>query len=106
MSGGIDNFLKAARRKTGEYRGQRYSDTDIYTDLYRFAPTTDAAVALSVNGRPYQARLDKGYAHVGRTWRAGLMGGLQVIRGDGVLAIPYFAWNNRGQGAMAVWVKQ
>lgn len=140
------------------------------TDLYRFAAAPPVSHSLSVNGRPFEARLDKGYAVVGRTWRPGdvveidlpmpvrrvlsherveenrgkvalqrgpvvycveavdhggslaqvgipadleltpefrpdLLGGLQVIRGKGVLAIPYFAWNNRGQGAMAVWVK-
>jgi DUF1680 family protein len=33
-----------------------------------------------------------------------LLGGLTVIRGGGVTAIPYFAWNNRGKGEMAVWI--
>jgi hypothetical protein len=35
----------------------------------------------------------------------GLLGGLTVIRGGGVTAIPYFAWNNRGKGEMAVWLQ-
>jgi DUF1680 family protein len=30
LTGRVDNFLKAARRKTGAYQGQRYNDTDIY----------------------------------------------------------------------------
>ena len=30
LTGRIDNFLKAARRKTGAYQGQRYNDSDVY----------------------------------------------------------------------------
>ncbi len=30
LTGRVDNFLKAARRKTGPYQGQRYNDTDVY----------------------------------------------------------------------------
>jgi DUF1680 family protein len=30
LSGRIDNFLKAAKKKSGPYQGQRYNDTDVY----------------------------------------------------------------------------
>jgi DUF1680 family protein len=30
LTGRVDNFLKAARRKPGSYQGQRYNDTDVY----------------------------------------------------------------------------
>jgi DUF1680 family protein len=30
VTGRIDNFLKAAKRKPGAYQGQRYNDTDVY----------------------------------------------------------------------------
>jgi uncharacterized protein len=30
LTGRIDNFLKAAHKITGEYKGQRYNDTDVY----------------------------------------------------------------------------
>jgi len=30
LTGRVDNFLKAARRKDGAYQGQRYNDTDVY----------------------------------------------------------------------------
>ncbi len=33
-----------------------------------------------------------------------LLGGVTVIRGPGITAIPYFAWNNRGKGEMEVWI--
>ena len=30
LTGRIDNFLKAAKKKPGAYQGQRYNDTDVY----------------------------------------------------------------------------
>ena len=30
LTGRVDNFLKAARKMPGEYKGQRYNDTDVY----------------------------------------------------------------------------
>src|SRR5262252_9300268 len=30
LTGRVDNFLKAARKKPGSYQGQRYNDTDVY----------------------------------------------------------------------------
>jgi DUF1680 family protein len=41
-------------------------------------------------------------------FRADLLNGVEVISGDGsrpFTAIPYYAWNNRGQGEMAVWIR-
>lgn len=38
------------------------------------------------------------------TFDAGLLGGVEVIRGEHVVAVPYYAWNNRGKGEMAVWM--
>jgi DUF1680 family protein len=35
-----------------------------------------------------------------------LLGGVTVIRGGGLTAIPYYAWNNRGRGEMTVWIAQ
>lgn len=42
-------------------------------------------------------------------FRPDLLTGVEVIAGEGsrpFVAIPYYAWNNRGQGEMAVWVKE
>jgi DUF1680 family protein len=42
-------------------------------------------------------------------FRPDLLNGVEVIAGEGsrpFVAIPYYAWNNRGQGEMAVWVKE
>ncbi|MEZ5320431.1 MAG: glycoside hydrolase family 127 protein, partial [Vicinamibacterales bacterium] len=38
-------------------------------------------------------------------FRPDFLGGVEVITGGGVTAIPYFAWNNRGPGEMAVWIR-
>lgn len=38
-------------------------------------------------------------------FRSGLLGGVTVLRGDSFLAVPYFAWANRGAGEMAVWFR-
>ncbi len=32
------------------------------------------------------------------------LGGVDVISGGGVTAVPYYAWNNRGRGEMTVWI--
>jgi len=42
-------------------------------------------------------------------FRAGLLGGVVVITGTAArppVAVPYFAWGNRGPGEMAVWIKR
>jgi hypothetical protein len=42
-------------------------------------------------------------------FRADLLSGVEVITGEGsrpFVAVPYYAWNNRGQGEMAVWIRE
>jgi uncharacterized protein len=42
-------------------------------------------------------------------FRPDLLNGVEVISGEGsrpFVAIPYYAWNNRGQGEMAVWIRE
>jgi uncharacterized protein len=42
-------------------------------------------------------------------FRADLLGGVAVITGAAsrpFMAVPYYAWGNRGQGEMAVWIKR
>ena len=140
------------------------------SDLYRFTESAKPGpVTFTVNGRQFPARIEDGFARIGRTWRANdvvevempmplrrvlandgvaedrgkaaiqrgpivycveaidnggsvknltlpldaalttefrpdLLGGVQVVRGEHLLAVPYFAWNNRGKGEMAVWL--
>lgn len=38
--------------------------------------------------------------------RPDLLGGVTVLKVDGAIAIPYFAWNNRGLAPMEVWVPE
>jgi DUF1680 family protein len=33
-----------------------------------------------------------------------LLGGIEAVTGDYIFAVPYYAWNNRGKGEMAVWI--
>lgn len=35
-----------------------------------------------------------------------LLGGVTVVSGGGVTAVPYYAWNNRGGGEMTVWIPE
>ena len=48
ITGRVDNFLKAARRKEGAYQGQRYNDTDVYKVIeaasFSLAAHPDAAL--------------------------------------------------------------
>jgi DUF1680 family protein len=37
-------------------------------------------------------------------YRKDLLGGVNVINGDSLLAIPYYAWAHRGEGPMKVWL--
>lgn len=140
-------------------------------DLYRYAEKEAPAFKLSVNGRAVSPTLEKGYAVLRRTWKAGdtielnlpmpihrvlanegieadrgrvalergplvycaeaidnggqartlvlpaeaelvaehrkdLLGGVTVIRAvrSAFTAIPYYAWSNRGDGEMCVWL--
>lgn len=147
-------------------------------DLYRYAEKDVPAFTLSVNGAAVSPTLEKGYAVLKRTWKAGdvveldlpmpvhrvlandgvgddkgrvalergpivycleavdnggvartkvlpadaalvaeydakLLGGVTVIRTatqpggtqPAVMAVPYFAWSNRGNGEMCVWIR-
>jgi len=41
---------------------------------------------------------------LGTAYRPDLLGGIEVIEGGNLLAIPYYAWSNRGPGPMEVWL--
>lgn len=45
--------------------------------------------------------LDAALAH---EFRRDLLGGVEIISGESIVAVPYFAWANRGRGEMTVWV--
>ncbi|MGH9319312.1 MAG: hypothetical protein ACRD3V_05410 [Vicinamibacteria bacterium] len=41
-----------------------------------------------------------------RPERSDLFGGVVILRGEALTAIPYFAWAHRGPGEMAVWLRR
>ena len=43
-------------------------------------------------------------AEIAVQWREDLLEGITVLDWDGNVAVPYYAWANRGPGQMAVWV--
>jgi DUF1680 family protein len=38
-------------------------------------------------------------------WEPGLLRGLMAVNGPKFMAIPYYAWKNRGAGTMQVWLQ-
>ena len=43
-------------------------------------------------------------ASLSAEFRPDLLNGVAVIKGRGILAVPYHAWANRGPGQMLVWL--
>jgi hypothetical protein len=43
-------------------------------------------------------------AELTQEYRKGLLGGVVAVTGKGIVAVPYFAWANRGRGEMSVWI--
>ena len=43
-------------------------------------------------------------AALAHSFKPDLLGGIDVVTGPSVTAIPYFAWANRGRGEMTVWI--
>jgi hypothetical protein len=71
-------------------------------------PLVYAVEAVDNGGRALDLVIPRDAALRSR-FRADLLNGVEVISGDGsrpFVAIPYYAWNNRGQGEMAVWIKE
>ena len=58
LTGRIDNFLKAGHKITGEYKGQRYNDTDVYKIVeatsYSLVSHLQARSARRSDGHPRQ----------------------------------------------------
>ena len=45
-------------------------------------------------------------APLATAFEADLLGGVQTVRAGGVRMIPYYAWDNRAGGGMAVWLRE
>lgn len=37
-------------------------------------------------------------------WKEDLLGGVNILKSENMLAVPYYAWSNRGVGKMKVWL--
>jgi hypothetical protein len=71
-------------------------------------PLVYAVEAIDNGGHALDLVLPRAAALRAR-FRPDLLNGVEVISGEGsrpFVAIPYYAWNNRGQGEMAVWIKE
>jgi uncharacterized protein len=71
-------------------------------------PLVYAVEAIDNGGRALDLTIARDAALRSR-FRADLLSGVEVITGAGsreFTAIPYYAWNNRGQGEMAVWIPE
>ena len=71
-------------------------------------PLVYAVEAIDNDGRALDLVIPRDAALRSR-FRVDLLSGVEVISGVGsrpFVAIPYYAWNNRGQSEMAVWIKE
>jgi uncharacterized protein len=71
-------------------------------------PLVYAVEAVDNGGRALDLELPRD-SRLSTEFRADLLGGVDVITGRAnrpFVAVPYYAWNNRGQGEMAVWIKE
>jgi DUF1680 family protein len=65
-------------------------------------PIVYAFEAVDNGGKVLGQTIDP--AHLTSEFRADLLGGVTVVRSNGLTGIPYYAWANRGMGEMAVWL--
>ena len=56
------------------------------------------------NGGNLQRLVLKDRTPLQAEYRPGLLDGVEIIHDHGLLAIPYYAWSNRGAGPMEVWL--
>ncbi|HVS66286.1 MAG TPA: beta-L-arabinofuranosidase domain-containing protein [Thermoanaerobaculia bacterium] len=68
-------------------------------------PLVFAVEGIDNGGRALDAALRDDVA-VEAAWDEELLGGMLTLRAGELVAIPYFAWSNRGPGEMAVWLER
>ncbi len=57
------------------------------------------------NGKDVLKAEISGDARFVAEYKPDLLGGVVILRGEGLVAIPYYAWDNRGPSKMKVWIK-
>lgn len=55
---------------------------------------------------PFDEITMRNFSEAHSLYNASLLGGVMVIEGHSVRAIPYYAWSNRGVGRMKVWMPE
>jgi len=80
------------------------SDTAGKVALER-GPLVYAAEGIDNDGRALDLTLPDDLS-LRAEYRPDLLRGVTVIRGDGFMAIPYYAWGHRGVHEMAVWLRR
>jgi uncharacterized protein len=85
------------------------ADPRVKADQGRIAiqrgPVVYCIEAIDNGGRVIDMRLKKD-APLTHEYRADLLGGVHVIKSDNLLAVPYYAWDHREPGEMAVWLPE
>jgi DUF1680 family protein len=86
------------------------ADPRVKADVGRVAlqrgPVVYCAEAVDNGGKVSQLRAKPDTKYTAE-FRPAMLGGVNVIKGDdGLLAIPYYAWDHREPGEMAVWLPE
>jgi DUF1680 family protein len=83
------------------------ADQHIADDVGKVAvqrgPIVYALEGADNGGKVLEATLGSG--ELKPEFKSDLLGGVSVLKGDGLTFVPYYAWANRGPGEMAVWIK-
>jgi hypothetical protein len=66
-------------------------------------PIVYCAEAVDNNGRAAGLKVPLD-AKLTYRWDGKLLGGVGIVSADNFVAVPYYAWGNRGKGEMAVWI--
>jgi DUF1680 family protein len=66
-------------------------------------PIVYALEGIDNGGRVLGATLGRG--QLKQEFKPDLLGGVTILKTDGLTFIPYYAWANRGAGEMAVWIR-
>jgi DUF1680 family protein len=116
-TGRLDNFRRASGKIGGEYQGIYFNDSDVYKWLEAASwalaegPDPDLSFVPGLLGGVVVQRADARAAAPDAGWEDRLYRTVHPREGDTqtkatrVTTLPYYAWANREQGAMRVWLR-